>query len=93
MHTYKSNINDLYTHFQITPAAITDIHFIKPKRGSKRGEPCTPDPLQPLQKKQSHVDTGPHHHLHIPKDDLYKSLHKLVPSACLFTIVPNHTSW
>lgn len=83
-----TKINHVCTHFQITPAAVTDIQFIKPKRVSKRGEPCTPDPLQPPQKKQARVDTGPHHHPQIPKDDLYNSLYKLVPNACLFTIVP-----
>ena len=74
---------------QVTPAPVTDIQFVKPKHSNKRGQPTTQDSLQLIQPQKKWIsgDTGPHQHPQNSKEDLYNSLHDLVPNACLFTIV------
>ena len=75
--------------FQVTPAAVTDIQFVKPQHIKKRGQPTTSNPLQlTSQKKQINGNTGLHQCPQIPKEKLYSCLHSLIPNAALFTIVP-----
>lgn len=83
----------IYNHFQVTPAPVTDIQFLKPKHSNKRWQPSTQDPLHLIkhpQKKQISGDTGPHQHPQISKEGLYRSLHNLVPNACLAV---HHCIW
>ncbi len=73
------------------PAPVTDIHFVKPKhpsQGEKSSIPLKPlEPAKKKPKKQVAVITGPQEPPLKSAEELFSSLHKVVPNACLFTIV------
>ena len=82
----------VFLHHQVSPARVTDIHFVKPKHPTMAQKPTIPlEPLEPAEKRKKRqkkqVISGPQESPLMPAEDVFSSLHKVIPSACLFTIV------
>ena len=73
----------VFLHHQVSPARVTDKH---PTQAQKSAIPL--EPFEPAKKKQKkQVISGPQESPLMPAEDLFSSLHKVIPSACMFTIV------